>query len=434
MNVKTDRLELLKKLPPYRGIATMIEPNQTVGHIITETINAHKFFAKDYDVISDEFDFAESNRTLKELFSFLKSNVRYREEPEHRQTSKSPAAIVATREGDCKHYSLFIGGVLDSLNRKGRNWDWAYRFASYNHGDSEPGHVFIVVRKGDREIWVDPVLETFDSRRMIPASYTDKKIKSMPLYRVAGVPEFAVTEEITDPTLTPEVENAIRLLLYYGVMNTEGKINDSLLISLQKKLPLSEYVQLVNARKFLHKAAVGGLFGDIWHGVKKVALSVPRNAYLSLVGVNAFGLATKLGKVIRTGDNWKRLWAKWESLGGRPSALENTILDGEKKKAILAGVSVGAAPAIPAWVAAASAIIAAIAPIIKDVLGADGGSDTGAGTSYPYGICDDMITPRNADGTCPVTPGGGGAGSFLKDNWPLLAIAGFGVYMLMKKR
>lgn len=181
-------------LPAFQGDRDVKKNRQSIKDIVKEVLEAHKFFAGDYDEISEEF---AGGDTLKQLFDFCKSNIAYQIEPEDDQTTRSPAAIMWLGKfgGDCKHYASFIGGVLDSLNRKGlANFDWCYRFASYNFFNRNAGHVFIVVKTPDGEIWVDPVLDKFDSRSPYPVFIKDKKISGM-LSRLSGV-EIATSHNI----------------------------------------------------------------------------------------------------------------------------------------------------------------------------------------------------------------------------------------------
>ena len=127
-----NRSELLGKLPPYTKKTVTINRNQTVGDIVNEVLAAHKIFANDYDSIAAYFDHGSNLDIAKNLFYFLKQNVRYKVESEENQTTKSPAALLETAQGDCKHYAGFIAGVLDALKRRGRKIDWFYRFASYH--------------------------------------------------------------------------------------------------------------------------------------------------------------------------------------------------------------------------------------------------------------------------------------------------------------
>lgn len=97
---------------------------------------------------------------------------------------------------------------------------------------------------------------------------------------------------------------------------------------------------------------------------------MPRMAYLSLVFLNV-RLATKLHRAIYNEDGTytkykesiKKLWQ--DRLGGDWTKLENTINKGWKKRAVK---GIGAAPAVPAWLVTASAIIAAITPLLESIL------------------------------------------------------------------
>lgn len=371
--------ELLRVLPPFTNDSILIESNQNVPDIIKEVIEAHSYFSSDYDFIYYFFDRDTTEKTCKDLFQFLKNNVRYEIEGEEKQTTKSPAAILATGSGDCKHYAGFIAGVLAAIERNtGFNINWKYRFASYSILDKDPGHVFVVVNDNGKEFWIDPVLNRFNER-MQPSFIVDKKIKDMSLYRLSGVgdiadefnqadilPDLSYNLDQEDKNLSPELLQAIHLLLFYNILDTTGTVNDDLLQQLAPAMPSEQYQQLVDARQLLNTATVSGLFSDIWRGVKKVSLAVPRGAYLSIVALNFFGTATRLKQVTTDQTGINKVRDKWYDLGGDWKNLESAISNGSQRNRIF---GIGAAAAVlPAWVVTASAIIAAITPIINGVL------------------------------------------------------------------
>ena len=426
-----NRSELLGKLPPYTKKTVTINRNQTVGDIVNEVLAAHKIFANDYDSIAAYFDHGSNLDIAKNLFYFLKQNVRYKVESEENQTTKSPAALLETAQGDCKHYAGFIAGVLDALKRRGRKIDWFYRFASYNLFDQLPGHVFVVLKENNREYWIDPVLKTFDEKLQPVYTLDRRPNKIFMLERISGIgealPEDAFTSDEEDNSLSPELVNAITILYSYGVLNAEGLVNDAVIETLSTTLPQEDFEKIAQARILLHNQAIGGFFSNIWNGVKKVTLAIPRNAYLSLILVNAFGLATKISNVLYNKDGSyylpakDKLKKKWESLGGSFSHLEGSVKKGMTKKAIL-----GAAPAIPAWVAAASAIIAALAPIIQGLLkqkASEGQLDAGIDplTGLPYGLNETSPTVGIMD--------------FIRNN-PLVIVAGgaAAIYFLTQRK
>ena len=160
-----DAATLMGRLGPFQNRREMLTAEQSTGDIIDAILEAHRRHAGDYSKISSFFNAGSRRATARKIFNFLKNNIRYVIEPGSKQTVKSPAAILATGYGDCKHYSLFAGGVLQNLGIP-----FAYRFASYKLFDKQPQHVFVVVNPGtSNEIWIDPVVGDFDYKK--PYSY-----------------------------------------------------------------------------------------------------------------------------------------------------------------------------------------------------------------------------------------------------------------------
>lgn len=167
--------ELLKVLPPYKGNEYLRVADQDTKDIIVWLLRVTPKYAKDYDTIYEYFDTGNLYETCKNLWRFLKYNFTYNAESVNDQTVRSPAAIIDLDYIDCKHYSLFIAGVLDAIKRNtGDDFNWCYRLASYS-GDPVPGHVFVVARESgsEEDIWIDPVLTGFDERKK-PSYYFDK--------------------------------------------------------------------------------------------------------------------------------------------------------------------------------------------------------------------------------------------------------------------
>lgn len=190
------KVKLLSMLPPFKGDYKLIVYKQTTNNIVDEICESHSEFESDYDLISQQFNIRAGAYGISQyIWEFLKYNFTYKAESEQKQTAQSPAGILQPGfKVDCKHYSLFAGGIIDSLLANGR-WDdvpdnaqvdWFYRFAGYDSKHIE--HVFVVVTVGKydkKEIWIDPVLNYFDLHEQ-PVFYKD--VKPMALYRVSGVP------------------------------------------------------------------------------------------------------------------------------------------------------------------------------------------------------------------------------------------------------
>ena len=184
---------VLAAVPAFQGKEMVVRPSRhTTNQIINEVLEAHRFFAPDYDRLIEKISFGSGGQVLENVFDFCRENLHYVIESSNYQSTRSPAGIIELGNDrgigvDCKHYSGFIAGVLDAINRaKGKRvYDWCYRFASYD-GSEEPEHVFVVVKKEDgKEIWVDPVLLFFNQRFPRPNYYKDKTVNM--LARISGV-------------------------------------------------------------------------------------------------------------------------------------------------------------------------------------------------------------------------------------------------------
>jgi hypothetical protein len=243
-------------------------------------LEAHKTYASEYDKISDNFYAGGAVQTAKKIFQFLKKNIKYTVDSEASQKIMSPSAIISIGKNDCKNYALFIVGVLDSLKRKGyfKNKVF-YRFASYRLLDEIPHHTFaVVVDDNGNEIFVDPVLSSFNERK----TYFHKIDKSpkMSLYSVSGI--FTKKPK---PAATAKIDTT-------GITKAPGK-----------KI------------------------------VVKVALAPARGAFLLLVGLNFTGLATKLKQAFVNNKN--KVNDFWNNLGGNTNELLRKVEQGALKNRLL---------------------------------------------------------------------------------------------------
>lgn len=182
---------ILSKLPMYTGTVEVMADDQSVYDIISGVKSIHKRYANDYDKIAQYFigDIAED--TCRNVFNFLRRSSFYYVEGEDLQTLRSPSAILATGKVhgiDCKNYALFIGGVLDAINRSGlQDIPYCYRFASDKLFDPTPCHVFVVAFPGTiNEMWIDPIPQVvYFDQRLTYYYHTDKNYKTM-LQAISG--------------------------------------------------------------------------------------------------------------------------------------------------------------------------------------------------------------------------------------------------------
>jgi hypothetical protein len=302
---------LMGRLAPFQNKNEMLVQDQSTGDIIDAICNAHNRHAQDYSRISSFFNAGTRKEVGRKIFNFLKNNVRYVIEPGSKQTVKSPAAILATGYGDCKHYSLFAGGVLQSLGIP-----FAYRFASYRAFDKQPQHVFVVINPGANEIWLDPVVGQYDYKKPYKHA-TDRK---MALYSISGVGATA-----------------------------------------QQKAALKAAKAAKKAAPT--KAAKTAARTELKAARQAAGRTAGRNAFLALVALNFGGLGTKLNAAWQKAPS--RLTNFWEGAGGKIEALKKAWEKGSTKKRIFGDDTIGAAPAAAA--ATAAPLLVKVADVLKQI-------------------------------------------------------------------
>lgn len=242
-----------------------------------------------------------------------------------------------------------------------------------------------------------------------------------PLHRVAS----AEPEVWNDTDLPDHVFDAIGCMLRGGMLRMNGTLTHKFPVGAEQ----TDALRIFNAH-YGYGNQVSGLFDKILQGIAAVSMAVPRNAFLGLVGINAFGYATKLQKALAIPEAKDKMVSIWEHFGGQFSKLQGTINHGAKSNALLkisngkfvSGATVGLAPvAAAALIAAASSIVVALMPIISKIL-----DKNKVNVTYP-GI--DPITGLPIDGSAGVSTGT--AMDFLRSPVVLAAGIALGIYYLM---
>ena len=200
MNTRLVGNDLLKFLPPYNGNKKILVYDQNLHHVVEGIVKAADDYKNHYNAIWQFFSAPTVEETAKNVWYFLKRESDYVIEPDSKQTIKTPAAIIATAKkdkggNDCKNFSLFTTGVLRSYREHtGEKFDLFLRFAGYNGSGLQ--HVFVVVKKNNKEIWIDPVLSKFDDRSYTPTKIKDYKIKNMALISLSGINPFENNKQL----------------------------------------------------------------------------------------------------------------------------------------------------------------------------------------------------------------------------------------------
>jgi hypothetical protein len=184
-----DKRSLAGKLSPFVNEQRVIIDNQGVDDIIEGMLNTHDKYKSEYDKIYKYFVGSSVEETCRNIWNFLKQNISYGIESENYQFLKSPASVLNTKSSDCKSYCLFSSGIASAYQRNtGKDIEVLFRFASYDPFNDTPEHTFCVVKDGNKEYWIDPVLNKFNQRKE-PYSYINKKLKkdNMALIALAGI-------------------------------------------------------------------------------------------------------------------------------------------------------------------------------------------------------------------------------------------------------
>ena len=218
--------EVRSKLPNFSNIETKLVDRQDIDDLINGIITKFYKHQSDYDKICDLFVRKSAYATGNCIWRFLKYNYTYEGEPRSSQTVRSPSQIVSGNFPiDCKHYSLFAGGLLDAIQRNyAVNWDWEFRFAGYDD-DTVVRHVFVVITKvkdsKDGELWLDPVLNSFDNRYQYSIF---KNIKPMALYELNGIADTSTNPLTIDVDMFQSYNDFV-LLVRYNVFGLRELIN-----------------------------------------------------------------------------------------------------------------------------------------------------------------------------------------------------------------
>jgi hypothetical protein len=136
--------------------------DQTVMDIVEWMPVAHDVYRRMYDRLVWCVEETELESLCYELWDFCRATFKYKEESVDDQQLSAPSTMLKRGWSDCKSYALFIGGMLDALNRQGADIRWKYRYVASTPWGNKIGHVFVVVDPDNENIWVDPVLPDFD--------------------------------------------------------------------------------------------------------------------------------------------------------------------------------------------------------------------------------------------------------------------------------
>lgn len=340
-----------QKMPKPLGVSNKVPGLGRTKDIIASVIDKFNTTWHTAMPIAPYFKKGNKEATAKAIFNWIKQNIQYREDPQGVQYVLSPSVTVNQKFADCKGFSILAGSILHSLGIP-----FKFRFAKYINSQypNEYSHVYIVIPNGNKYITLDPTLPTFN-----------KEANGW-----SGAPyDYAVGRQSA----------------------TNGAAVGSLKSFVKSKWQqASDWVQ--------EKAEeIKNLADDlnVDQKIKTVTLAPVRGAFLALVRINFFAIASRLypgllpqAEAVAKGltpSQWQgyynstqnvfNTWYKW---GGNRTELKNVILAGKDVKVIIGkksdpgikGIGVVAESTTAAIIAAATPLILAILPLLlKDPTG-----------------------------------------------------------------
>jgi len=149
--------------PVYEGISETIKTNADNNDLRKALESLVKKGAKQMEQMSRKFRGSNETETCRNIFNYIKNNFTYLADG-NEQTIKLPSALLKTKVGDCKSFSLFTASILTNL---GISYKFVY--TSYNN-NPVPGHVYIETGNGCK---IDAVYGIFNSEK--PPKFKYKK-------------------------------------------------------------------------------------------------------------------------------------------------------------------------------------------------------------------------------------------------------------------
>ena len=125
------------------------------------------------DNSKDFFKGETDKETLKNLWNYLRNNVKYKAEPIQAQSVKSLSRIYSDRNigNDCKHFTTFV--AIYCIKHK---IPVKLRLVSFKDYDKTPTHIYPVAIVKGKEIPVDAVINQFNKNPDGIKYYKDIKL------------------------------------------------------------------------------------------------------------------------------------------------------------------------------------------------------------------------------------------------------------------
>lgn len=233
----------------------------------------------------------DDKETCHNIWKFLKNNIRYEADGEY-QIVRLPSALLATKVGDCKSFSVFTSAVLTNLGIPNH-----YVMTSYRK-DPTPSHIYVVTDSG---IICDAVWNQFNAEKTPTYRYKAKPNNMNNKGLGGGCTAMGATLSV--PRFKVGMNGSSVPKFKVGISGNCG------------------------CGCGCAKCGMGYPGGQGMGAANKYTLSVPRQIILGIFSLNIGGLATLLQKK----GNMTDIENKWKKFGGDVAAIRTAIKDGSSK-------------------------------------------------------------------------------------------------------
>jgi hypothetical protein len=241
----------------------------------------------------------DDRETCYKIWKFLKTNIRYEADGEY-QIVRLPSALLATKVGDCKSFSVFTSAVLTNLGIPNH-----YVMTSYGK-DPTPSHIYVVTDSG---IICDAVWTHFNAEKAPTYRYKAKPNNMNNKGLGGGCTAMGATSSV--PRFKVGMNGSAVPYFRAGMNGNCG------------------CAKCKGMGRCNCGCGMGYPGGQGMGKANKYTLSVPRQVILGIFSLNVGGLAT----LIQNKGNMSEVESNWKKIGGDVAAIRTAIRDGASKPA-----------------------------------------------------------------------------------------------------
>ena len=150
----------------------LVAEDYSTSDIIKAIQKCDTLFRTDTAKIAKILKRSSDLQTVKAVFDFLLSRVKYKLDVPGVQLARRPNRTLQEGRGDCKSFSLLAGSLLYNLG-----YDYSYRFVSYRP-DPTPTHVYVIAHTKQGDVLVDGVWKIFNDQKPYRTK-TDIRMKGL---------------------------------------------------------------------------------------------------------------------------------------------------------------------------------------------------------------------------------------------------------------